>query len=121
MTRPRACSAFAPALAAVLSTVACATSTPAPVPTVVLPTGTAAASSPPQAPLPTMDLSKAADLLGQQVVLVVTLDPNGEVAVDREKVATDEALRARVHRAVEKVGPISAPSSRPTGRSRTGR
>ena len=52
-----------------------------------------------------MDLSKAADLLGQQVVLMVTLYPNGEVAVDREKVATDEALRARVHRAVEKVGP----------------
>jgi biopolymer transport protein ExbD len=51
-----------------------------------------------------MDLPKATDLLGQQVVLVVTLHPNGDVAVDGEKVATDDALRARVHRAVEKVG-----------------
>jgi biopolymer transport protein ExbD len=51
-----------------------------------------------------MDLPSSAEAFTRPL-LVVDLYENGDVAVDGEKVATDEALRARVSRAVEKAGP----------------
>jgi biopolymer transport protein ExbD len=102
---------FTAALAVCLGAVACTPAIQAPVTTVTMPAPVAApqavsaAPSPPKAPMPTMDLPTSSDLLAQQVVLVVELDPNGNVAVDRQKVSTDAALSDRVRRAVEKGGP----------------
>ncbi len=92
--------------AVLFGTVACAPP-PAQIPTVTVPTCPPAPSAaltpptPPPAPMPTMDLPEASDLLAQQLVVIVELHANGDVDVDREKIPTDDALRARVHRAVE--------------------